>query len=86
MPTRLPPAAEPGRTRPTTHAETYRNNWRRLGFTDQDFGDGGSDRLVDALVTDGDASVIRSRIKEHLDAAQTTSASRRSARSHSNSP
>lgn len=50
------------------NAETYRNNWRRSGFTGQDFADGGSDRPVDALVTDGDASVIRSRIKEHLDA------------------
>jgi probable F420-dependent oxidoreductase len=28
----------------------YTNNLRRLGFTDEDFTDGGSDRLIDALV------------------------------------
>ena len=27
----------------------YSNNWKRIGFTDDDLADGGSDRLVDAL-------------------------------------
>jgi len=28
----------------------YTNNWKRLGFTDEEIGHGGSDRLIDALV------------------------------------
>src|SRR5205814_4820361 len=46
----------------------YITNWRRLGFTDDDLADSGSDRLVDALVAIGDARQIASRIAEHLDA------------------
>ena len=46
----------------------YANNLRRLGFTDDDFADGGSDRLVDAVIAWGDLDKIASRIKEHLDA------------------
>jgi probable F420-dependent oxidoreductase len=46
----------------------YVNNWRRLGFDDADFADGGSDRLVDALVTGGDGAAIRQRVDEHLSA------------------
>src|SRR5205807_4919017 len=33
----------------------YTNNLGRFGFGDEDFADGGSDRLVDALVAWGDA-------------------------------
>ena len=36
----------------------YVNNLRRLGFTDDDFADGGSDRLVDAIVVWGDEDTI----------------------------
>ncbi|CAO5190455.1 Oxidoreductase, MSMEG_4141 family [Frankia sp. AiPs1] len=43
----------------------YANNLRRLGFTDADLADGGSDRLVDALVAWGDDAAIRARIAEH---------------------
>ncbi|MBA3288681.1 MAG: LLM class F420-dependent oxidoreductase [Acidimicrobiia bacterium] len=46
----------------------YENNWRRLGFTDDDLGHGGSDRLVDALVAWGDDAAIASRVQEHRDA------------------
>jgi probable F420-dependent oxidoreductase len=46
----------------------YTTNWRRLGFTDADLADGGSDRLIDALVGLGDAKQIAARITEHLDA------------------
>ena len=38
----------------------YVNNLRRLGFTDDDFADGGSDRLVDAMVAWGDEDAIAS--------------------------
>jgi probable F420-dependent oxidoreductase len=46
----------------------YTNNWMRLGFTEDDLLDGGSDRLVDALVVWGDEATIRARIDEHRDA------------------
>ena len=46
----------------------YTNNLRRLGFGDEDFADGGSDRLVDALVAWGDEARIADRIREHRDA------------------
>jgi probable F420-dependent oxidoreductase len=46
----------------------YANNWRRIGFTDDDIAGGGSDRLVDALVVWGDESTIAARIQEHRDA------------------
>ncbi|GGV29045.1 LLM class F420-dependent oxidoreductase [Actinomadura cremea] len=43
----------------------YRANWRRLGFGDDDFADGGSDRLVDALVAIGEQE-IATRVNAHL--------------------
>ncbi|MBB4906544.1 LLM class F420-dependent oxidoreductase [Actinophytocola algeriensis] len=46
----------------------YTNAWLRLGFTEADLADGGSDRLVDALVAWGDADAIRERIAAHWDA------------------
>ena len=46
-------------------APNYRNNWVRLGFTEEDFANGGSDRLVDELVAWGDVEVIQKRIAAH---------------------
>jgi probable F420-dependent oxidoreductase len=46
----------------------YTNNWRRLGFTDDDLVGQGSDRLVDALVAWGDVEAVSRRVKDHLDA------------------
>ncbi len=46
----------------------YTNNWLRLGYTEDDLADGGSDRLVDGLVAWGDEDAIRTRVHEHLDA------------------
>jgi probable F420-dependent oxidoreductase len=46
----------------------YTNNLRRLGFVDDDFADGGSDRLIDALVVWGDEDAIAARVQEHRDA------------------
>ncbi|MFI9251462.1 LLM class F420-dependent oxidoreductase [Streptomyces sp. NPDC053069] len=40
----------------------YTNTWLRLGFTEDDLADGGSDRLVDALFAWGDENRIRERI------------------------
>ncbi|MFG2529978.1 LLM class F420-dependent oxidoreductase [Streptomyces sp. NPDC048516] len=46
----------------------YTGNLRRLGFGDEDFLGGGSDRLVDAIVAWGDADAIRRRVAEHHEA------------------
>jgi probable F420-dependent oxidoreductase len=46
----------------------YTNNLRRLGWGDDDFSDGGSDRLVDAIVAWGSLDQIAARVQAHLDA------------------
>jgi probable F420-dependent oxidoreductase len=46
----------------------YVNNFRRMGFAEEDFTNGGSDRLVDALVAHGDPATVASHISEHLEA------------------
>jgi len=46
----------------------YVNNWRRLGFAEDDFADGGSDRLIDHIVVWGDEATIAARIQDHFDA------------------
>jgi hypothetical protein len=40
----------------------------RLGFSENDFANGGSDRLIDALIAWGDMKIVLSRIKEHRSA------------------
>jgi probable F420-dependent oxidoreductase len=49
----------------------YTNNWKRGGFTDDDLGGGGSDRLVDALYAWGDDAAIARRVGDHRDAGAT---------------
>lgn len=46
----------------------YLNNWKRLGFTDDEVAKPGSDRLVDAVVAYGTVESIAARLSEHLDA------------------
>jgi len=46
----------------------YVRNLLRLGFTEGDVADGGSDRLVDALVPQGGAAEIAEVVRAHLDA------------------
>lgn len=46
----------------------YWNNLLRLGFTEEDRADGGSDRLVDAIVVWGTADDVAARVKAHHDA------------------
>jgi probable F420-dependent oxidoreductase len=48
--------------------ENYRASWRRLGFADEDFVRGGSERLCDALVVHGDAARIAEGVAAHRDA------------------
>lgn len=43
----------------------YTNNLVRLGFTEADLTDGGSDRLVDALVAVGSTQAVADRVREH---------------------
>jgi probable F420-dependent oxidoreductase len=46
----------------------YQNNWKWLGFDDADFANGGSDRLIDAVVAWGDEAAIGARIEAHFEA------------------
>ena len=46
----------------------YRNNWLSLGFTEDELGERGSDRFLDAMVAWGSAEAVRARIREHFDA------------------
>jgi probable F420-dependent oxidoreductase len=49
-------------------APNYVNNLKRFGFTDEDIADGGSDRLVDAIVAYGTVQDARDRVQAHFDA------------------
>ena len=49
----------------------YHREWRKLGFADSDFADGGSDRLIDALVAWGDDATLRTRIAAFENAGAT---------------
>ena len=46
----------------------YLNNWKRLGFTDDDIAKPGSDKLIDAVVAHGTPDAVARRLTEHLDA------------------
>ncbi|WP_432544932.1 TIGR03620 family F420-dependent LLM class oxidoreductase [Kineococcus sp. SYSU DK002] len=46
----------------------YTNNLRRFGYGDEDFADGGSDRLVDELVPWGSTATVVAGIARHVDA------------------
>jgi probable F420-dependent oxidoreductase len=43
----------------------YTNNWLRLGFQEADFSNGGSDKLIDAVIAWGDLKAVLNRIREH---------------------
>jgi probable F420-dependent oxidoreductase len=45
----------------------YRNNWLRLGFTDEEI-DGNDARFLDGVVAGGTPEQIKARIDEHKDA------------------
>lgn len=65
--------ASPGRAREIARAGLalylavphQRANWSRMGFEESDYQDGGSDRLIDALVAWGPPETIRERIDAH---------------------
>jgi probable F420-dependent oxidoreductase len=65
---------DPARARATARAylamylalPNYTNNLLRLGFAEDDFPGGGSDRLLDAVFALGDAEAIRKRVDDFL--------------------
>ena len=46
----------------------YRNNWLRIGFTEAELANGGSDRFLDAMVLSGDAAAIAGGLRAHWEA------------------
>ncbi|MFP6835167.1 MAG: TIGR03620 family F420-dependent LLM class oxidoreductase, partial [Pseudomonadales bacterium] len=46
----------------------YRNNWLRMGLSERDLENGGSDKFIDATFAWGTVDQIRARINEHFDA------------------
>ena len=64
-------AREIGRARvrrPYLGLVNYTSNLRRLGWTDADLADGGSDALIDALVAHGDPAQVAGQLTGHLTA------------------
>jgi probable F420-dependent oxidoreductase len=51
---------------PYLHLRNYVANLKRLGWTDDDIADGGSDALIDALVAHGTGEQIRDQVDAHL--------------------
>jgi probable F420-dependent oxidoreductase len=44
----------------------YLNNFKRLGFTDEELAKPGSDRFIDAVIAHGTPDAIAARLNEHL--------------------
>jgi probable F420-dependent oxidoreductase len=59
---------------------------RRLGFTDDDLVEPGSDRLVDALIAHGHPDAIAERLHQHHSSARRTTAIRRPPRAEQSRP
>ena len=53
---------------PYLNLVNYTNNFRRYGYTDDDLGGGGSDRLIDALVLHGTADSVAVGLRAQLEA------------------
>jgi probable F420-dependent oxidoreductase len=49
-------------------SSNYRRNLLRFGFTERDLDDGGSDRLIDAVIPHGSAEEIAEAVNAHFDA------------------
>ncbi|MBV8987724.1 MAG: LLM class F420-dependent oxidoreductase [Solirubrobacterales bacterium] len=64
--------AERGRAKARKYAalylglRNYTNNLLRLGFSEHDLADGGSEQLIDAVVPQGSAAEIAAVVREHL--------------------
>jgi probable F420-dependent oxidoreductase len=70
----LEPDAERGRALAREYAASYlrlsnyTSNLLRFGFTERDLEDGGSDRLIDAVIPHGPVEAIVEGVRAHLDA------------------
>ena len=53
-------------SRPYLGLVNYTSNLRRLGWSEADLSDGGSDALVDALVAWGSGAKVAAQLNEHL--------------------
>lgn len=51
-----------------TGLDNYRNSWKRLGFSEDDFVRGGSERLCDAMVVHGGPDEVLAKVNEHRSA------------------
>jgi probable F420-dependent oxidoreductase len=49
----------------------YCNNWLRIGFTQADLENGGSDKFIDAMCLWGDAATVKKGLRAHFDAGAT---------------
>ena len=67
-PERARAIARPAVQNPYLGLTNYVSNLRRLGWTDADLADGGSNALIDALVVHGDAEALARGVTAHLDA------------------
>lgn len=56
----------PAVQKPYLGLRNYVSNLKRLGWTDADIADGGSDALIDALVAHGEPEDVATRLDEHL--------------------
>jgi probable F420-dependent oxidoreductase len=68
------PDVEVGRAKAREYAalylrlSNYTGNLLRVGFTERDLADGGSDRLVDAVIPHGSAEQVAEAVGAHFDA------------------
>lgn len=67
-PERARAVGRPAVQRPYLGLRNYTSNLLRLGWTEADLADGGSDALIDALVAHGTADAVAARLTEHVDA------------------
>jgi len=51
--------------------DNYRNNWLRIGFTEADLANGGSDRFINAMVLSGGAEKVKEGLRAHFTAGAT---------------
>ena len=51
--------------------DNYRNNWLRIGFTEADLANGGSDAFIDSMVLWGSAAKVKEGLRAHFAAGAT---------------
>jgi probable F420-dependent oxidoreductase len=74
VPVVLDPDPESARVPAREHAATYlaltnyTNNLLRFGFSEEDIANGGSDRLIDAVIPHGTPEMVADAVRAHLDA------------------